>query len=627
MPADRLGNRLRGARNLGSLAAPVSLRDALDRRDQNDIARLRLGSRSTLTLQVSGIRPRSAIGIDLFSPKSSSGRGWQRLRRTDLGRLTPKDLRQQVNFFSRSRATADNPSTASLTLDAGEYYLRLYSRNSDTPYRLLVSATPLTTAPLPNPSSTPTPSPSTGSTQPPPPGSSPPPSGSLQPPPSPPLLQFPAAPPGQDWIRQFGTSKNDYAYGVAVNGSTLLVSGSTDGDLGGKNAGDRDSFIVQLTTQGAGPTLRQFGQAGVDVAGDVVTDRQGNYYVSGIEVLTQTNPLFGSLPFPNPNGYVAKFSADGTQLWREPINTGISNISGATGATISAADAASRIAIDSQGNVYVTGLRGGFPQNPSFDFGQPSEAFVAKYDSSGRQEWIVDLDELSSSSGGTDITVDDQGNIYVSGITNATLTTDVANPLTNGDAFVAKLDSTGGRFWTQTIDAPGSNLAAGVAVDRSGNVYITGDTIGDLPGQTSIGGSDAFLAKYSSTGVRQWLRQFGTAQLDEAQGIAIDDRDRIYLVGETAGPMFGNTPLGQTDAWLATFDDAGNLLGSRLIGTPQSDEAYSLVVVNPTPGSAPDAPYTVYVAGQTQGTFPNSGVTQNQGGFDAWVAQYNLRPV
>lgn len=627
MPADRLGNRLRGARNLGSLAAPVSLRDALDRRDQNDIARLQLGSRSTLTLQVSGVRPKSAIGIDLFAPKSTSGKGWQRLRRTDLGQLKLKDLRQQLNFFSRSRATAGNSTTVSLTLDAGEYYLRLYSRKNGTPYRLLASATPLT-SPTQFPASGSNPSPLPGSSQPPPSGSSPPPSGTPQPTPNPPQPPLPpATPAGQTWIRQFGTSANDYAYGVAVNGSQLFVSGSTNGNLGGTNAGDRDSFVAQLNTQGSVLTFRQFGQAGADIAADVVTDSQGSYYVSGVEVGTQTNPLFGALLLPNPNAYVAKFSANEASNWQRPIDTTLNFIPGATGATISAADAASRIAIDSQGNVYVTGLRGGVPQDSGFGFGRASEAFVAKYDSSGQQDWIVELDELSGSSSGTDITIDDQGNVYISGITNATLSTNVANPLTNGDAFVAKLNSSGDKFWVETIAAPGTNLAAGVAVDSGGNVYITGDTIGDLPGQTSLGGSDAFLAKYSASGVRQWVKQFGTAQLDESQGIALDDRDRIYLVGETAGSLFGDAPLGQTDAWLARFDAAGNLLDSRLIGTAQNDEAYGVTVVNPASGAASDSPYTVYVVGQTQGLLPNSGVTQNQGGFDAWVAQYNLSPV
>ncbi|MBD1850720.1 SBBP repeat-containing protein [Leptolyngbya sp. FACHB-711] len=610
MPADRLGNRLRAARNLGSLAAPVSLRDALDRQDRNDVARLRLSSRSTLTLQVSGIQRKSAIGVDVFIPKSTAGKPWKRLRQTNLGQLKPKDLRRQFTFLSRSKATSGSSNTVNLTLDAGEYYLRLYFRKNSTAYRLVASATPL---PLPTDS----PSPSASPSPPPPASPSPPPPSPPSPPTNPPASQSFT----RNWVRQFGSSANDYAYGIAVNGGTLFVAGSTNGNLGGANAGDRDSYVAQLSTEGSAPILRQFGRSGTDVAADIVADSAGNYYVSGIDVITETIPFLG--PVPNPNGYAVKYGSNGTPLWSATIAT-TTDIPVAPGAAIPAADAASRIAIDAQGNVYVTGFLRGLP--PVAGFGQPSRAFIAKYNSSGNQQWVVELNELSGSSSGTDITLDAQGNIYLSGITNATLTPNVTDPLTGGDAFVAKLNGNGARLWHQTIEAPGTNLAGGVVVDSGGNVYITGDTIGALPGQTSAGGSDAFLAKYDSNGTRQWIKQFGTAQLDESQAIAIDDRDRIYLAGETTGSLFGNAPLGLSDGWLATFDSAGTLLGSTLVGTPQDDDVYSLIVVNPAPNAALNSPYTVYLAGQTQGTFLNGGIN-NQGSFDAWAAQYSFSPV
>lgn len=602
MPADRLGSRLQSARILGSLAAPVTIRDAVDPRDRNDVARFRLSSRSTLTLQVGGLRRDSAIGVDVFTPKSTAGKAWQRLRQTDLGQLKLKEMRQRFNFFSRSNiASGSNASgstrSISVTLDAGEYYLRLYARKNSTPYRLVASATPIVPAvPLPP--------------QPPaPPGPPAPPS-----PPAPPL-GFPR----QDWIRQFGTSGNDYAYGVSASpdGNTLFVSGSSSGSLGGPNAGDRDSFVAQLSSQGNLTALRQFGRAGIDVAADVVADSAGNYYVSGVDVVTESLPILGATP--NPNGYVAKYSPDGRELWRQTIAT-TTTLPFPVGLVVPAADAASRLAIDAQGNVYVTGLLQGIPDG-GFGFSRPSKAFVVKYDSSGNQQWLTELD-LAGASGGTDITLDAAGNIYLSGITNATLTTNADDPLTNGDAFVAKLNGSGSTLWQQTIAAPGTNLARGVAVDRSGNVYITGDTASALPEQTSAGGTDAFLAKYDSSGNRQWLKQFGTNQLDESQAIAIDNQDRIYLAGETTGSLFGNAPIGQSDAWLAAFDAAGTLLRSTQIGTPQNDEVYGLTIVNATlVGASP----LVYLVGQTQGTFPNSGIT-NQGNYDAWAAQYSFNP-
>ncbi|WP_088893352.1 SBBP repeat-containing protein [Leptolyngbya ohadii] len=594
MPADRLGNRLQAARNLGSLATPVSIRDGLGGRDQNDVARFRLSGRSTVSLQVNGLRKGSAIGVDLFAPKSPTSKPWRRLTQTDLGRLRSKDLQQQVNFVSRSRISGSG--SVNVTLDAGEYYLRLSARKGTTSYRLVASAT-LQSSPIIPPNSQP---PSL------PPGS----------PPPPPALRF-----TQNWVRQFGTSANDYAYGVAVNGDRVFVAGSTNGGFGVRNAGDRDSYVARLDTQGSPPTIRQFGRPGTDVAADIVADSEGNYYVSGVNVLAEPIPVVGGT-YLNPNGYTAKFTPAATESWRQSIATDTTNPI-ALGPDIEAADSVSRIAIDAQGNLYVTGLLRGVPN--TLGFSRPSQAFVAKYNTNGGRQWISELN-LSGSSSGIDIAVDALGNAYITGVTNATLSPDINDPLKDGDAFVAKLDASGAVLWQQTIASTSTDIGGGVAVDSIGNVYITGDTLGTLPEQTSAGGGDAFLARFDANGSRQWLKQFGTAQLDESQAIAIDAQDRIYLTGETTGALFGNAVIGQADAWLAAFNTNGTLLGSTQVGTPQNDEAYGLAIVNPAPTSLPNSPPLIYLVGQTQGTFPNGGTT-NQGNFDAWAAQYSLSPV
>ena len=583
MAADRLGNSLQSAKNLGTLSSnPVTIRDAVGRTDQTDVCRFNVSQRSSLNVQLSNLRKGTAIGVDVFTVKNASGKAWRNISRTDLSQLRPKDWRSRFNLLARSTLTQSS-TPITLTLPAGEYYLRISSRKGTTPYTLITAAETV----LPRTPSEP-------------------------------------ATPGvpvklsRSWIRQLGTSANDYAYGISVQGfsdaaQTIELAGSTEGSLSGTNAGDRDSYAAQYTSTGTLQWTRQFGKSGLDAAADTRTDSQGNYYVAGVDIVPGTAP--------NPNGYLAKFSSDGTELWRQVINTTVPVFVLLGRITLNAADAVSSLAIDAENNVYITGFVGGIP-DLVLGITRPSKTFVAKYGSDGTQKWFTELD-LPGSSGGTDLALDSQGNVYLTGITNGVLTADSSNPFADGDIFVAKFSTDGAQLWNQSIAAPGRNFGRGLALDSSGNVYITGETIGALPGQTSAGSTDAFLAKYDNSGTAQWLKQFGTPQLDEGQAIAVDRLNRIYVTGETAGSLFGNAALGQSDAFLAVFDPVGNVLGSTQIGTARNDETYGIAVANPANPTLPNQPYTVYLTGQTQGTFPDAATT-NQGNYDTWLAQYSI---
>jgi len=91
------------------------------------------------------------------------------------------------------------------------------------------------------------------------------------------------------------------------------------------------------------------------------------------------------------------------------------------------------------------------------------------------------------------------------------------------------------QFGTSSTD-----WGADIAVDGSGNVYVTGGTKGRLDGNPSAGGADIFVVKYSGTGRRQWVRQFGTGSRDAGNGIAVDGSGNVYVTGETLGMLDGN---------------------------------------------------------------------------------------
>ena len=116
-----------------------------------------------------------------------------------------------------------------------------------------------------------------------------------------------------------------------------------------------------------------------------------------------------------------------------------------------------------------------------------------------------------------------------------------------------------------TQQAPASTLAgilgdslSGAAVDAAG-LYVTGFIIGALPGQTSAGGADGFLRKYDFGGNELWTRQFGTAETDKPDAVAIH-AGAIYVTGSTAGAM--GTPVGGRDLFVRRYDATGTAVES-----------------------------------------------------------------
>lgn len=606
MATDRFGNRLRTARNLNSSTTTLFTgRDAIGGSDQDDLARFQVNQRSSFDLRLSTrtiANRRGLIGIDLFRLKSAGRKLLRRLSETNFSDLNSKDLKAGVAFLNRSNVRGTS-RTLSLTLEPGQYFFRVHSSGQSRSYRLTTTLTPFSAA---NPDPQPGPNPGL------PPADRPPSNDRPDPLPT---VRF-----NRSWIRQFGTSANDYLYGLAISqdGGKLFVSGSTDGgltdpatDITATHQGDRDSFAAQFTTAGVLQWVRQFGSTGLDVAYNITSDSADNYYTAGIRVVPGSLSNLANLP--NPNGYLAKFNSAGVeQGTRTTLNTTVANPFFIP-PTLNAADALSGVALDPTGDILVGGFVKGVPSPTGGPAISNSKAVVIKYDGATRaEEWRAELD-LPQSSGVAALTLDGLGNIYVTGLSNATLTTDPANPLTGSDIFVAKLNNANGAtLWSRTLATPQQDESRDIAVDAQGNVYVTGTTLGTLPGQTSAGNVDSFLAKYDTNGTLQWLKQFGSAGLDESQAIAVDASGRIYLTGETTGSLFGNAPIGQSDAWIAAYSNNGDLLGNTVVATTDDEETYNIAV---------SSTGRVYVVGQTQGNLDGSG---NRGGYDAWVAEYTL---
>jgi hypothetical protein len=123
-------------------------------------------------------------------------------------------------------------------------------------------------------------------------------------------------------------------------------------------------------------------------------------------------------------------------------------------------------------------------------------------------------------------------------------------------AFADKSSDTADLEFIEQFGTSGGDDARGVFVDSLGDVYVVGITGGTLPDQTSEGGEfDAFIRKYNSDGDEEWTRQFGTSGRDVANRVYADSSGSVYVVGSTTGTFPGQTSEGGSDAFLAKFSD------------------------------------------------------------------------
>jgi hypothetical protein len=189
------------------------------------------------------------------------------------------------------------------------------------------------------------------------------------------------------------------------------------------------------------------------------------------------------------------------------------------------------------------------------------DIFIAKYNTSGTLQWILRGGGASGDSGDA-IAVDGSGNVYVTGIFQSTA--NFNTPSVNGsnelvsagsfDIFIAKYNTSGTLQWLRRGGGTSGDFSNGIAVDGSGNVYVTGyfqvtanfNTPSASGGNEliSAGNRDIFIAKYNTSGTLQWLRRGGGVSSESVSGIAVGGSERVIAVGANgAGADFGASIL------------------------------------------------------------------------------------
>ena len=292
------------------------------------------------------------------------------------------------------------------------------------------------------------------------------------------------------------------------------------------------------------------------------------------------------------------------------------------------------IAVDSSGNVYITGLAAsGFPTTPGPIFaGGAHDAFVTKLDSSGTVSYSTFIGSGADDAG---LKIAVQGtNVFVVGNTQQGSTFPTTNPTIGPgggqDAFVAQFNSTGGNVFATVIGGSGSESGNAIAVDGSGAIYLTGETASsDFPVTagafqgTKGSGSDAFLMKLTSggSGPPTFSTFLGASGDERARGIALDGSNNAYISGSTtsSGLGTGTSALsGPSDAFAAKFDTTGNEVYFTYVGGSSGDGADAIAV---------DSTGAAYITGQTQSSSLPQQQGTRQGIQDAFVTKLDTSGV
>jgi hypothetical protein len=255
------------------------------------------------------------------------------------------------------------------------------------------------------------------------------------------------------------------------------------------------------------------------------------------------------------------------------------------------------IAIDGNGNSYVTG----YFSSPAISFGLTTltcagnhDMFIAKYDGSGNAVWAKSAGG-SNIDEGTGIAVDNIGNSYVIGYFNSSTITFDTITLTNdsigfADIFIVKYDVSGNVIWAKSAGGNDVDEGLGIAVDGSGNIYVTGvfgsSTITfDTITLTNAGTYGMFIAKYNSSGNALWARNSGGSLESFGNSIAVDGSGTSYVTGYFLGAnitfdtiLINNVGGNFTDIFIVKYDASGNMIWAKGAGGDDQDLCYSIAI-------------------------------------------------
>ena len=384
----------------------------------------------------------------------------------------------------------------------------------------------------------------------------------------------------QQWSKFSNFGGGSWQTGMALDDSgNVLITGSSANRA---QSGNDDFVRVKYSTKGAELWSARYDGPGTngDVVFDMDVDRLGNVYVTGL-----SGTYFDSGDLLGGDIVTMKYASDGELSWRSRCTPPFDRYRHG-----------GKISVDSMGNVFaasgiggngiivkhsssgvqqwvahqsgiqdrwgsVSGLEADASGNVylagyTYDPQGASYFVTIKYDHSGTEEWLARI----ANGDAQGLAIDDSGNAYVTGSIG-----DATNS-TRSDYLTVKYDPAGVECWRATYDGPANSDDWGVALglDKSGNVYVTGNSK-----ETTDEGyvSDIATLKYGPSGAQEWVARYGSPGIiDWVKGIAVSDLGNVYVAGLDGTGVF------EDEGALLKYNSSGSELWVTRLGVPSSPE-------------------------------------------------------
>ncbi len=379
----------------------------------------------------------------------------------------------------------------------------------------------------------------------------------------------------EEWVARYNGPGNHYdiAYAMSVDTSgNIYITGYSYGSSTGA-----DYATIKYDPNGNELWAARYNgpDNSADIAYELSVDSSGNVHVTGESIGRGTDLDYATV----------KYNSDGVEQW-------VARYNGPGNST----DRANALSVDSSGNVYITGQ--------SYTAGSHYDYATIKYDSDGIELWVAryngplhNLDKANA------LSVDSSGNVYVTG--------ESYGSGTGSDYATIKYDSGGNELWVVRFNCPNnsSDIANALAVDASGNVYVTG-------GFYESGTHYEFATiKYDSNGNELWVARYNGPgdDFDRAYALSVDPSGNVYITGQSYGSGT------HYDYATIKYDANGNELWVARYNGPGggADKSYELSV---------DTSGNIYVSGESAGSGTGTDyatVKYNSDGDELWVARYN----
>jgi uncharacterized delta-60 repeat protein len=348
----------------------------------------------------------------------------------------------------------------------------------------------------------------------------------------------------QQWNATWGGVDYDYGHDVAVDSANNIFLAGYTSSFG---VGSSDGILVQYNGLGQQQWNTTWGGSGDETGYDIVVDSSDNVFLAGSitsfgaggeDILlikyVESSDDNGAGPIPSSN--------PPEQQW----NTTWGRVGD---------DWGRNIAVDSSNNIYITG------RTNSFGAGG-DDIVLVKYDNLGQQQWNTTWGTSVSESGYA-IALDSSGNIFITGsISTGNPPPDTVNMI------LVKFNSLGEYQWNKTWGGGHIEWGWEIILDSSDNILITGFTF-----SYGEGSGDLFLVKYGSQGTLQWDATWGGSEFEIGFEIALDSSDNIFITGVT-----NSYGAGSGDLLLVKYNSQGMLQWNTTWGVTDSEYGEAIVL-------------------------------------------------